>query len=165
MKIHTGSTVQAGNRVPFAPRRNMLALESRIVFDGAGATDFANQASTAASEAALMIRPAATVEIAHPVQQIKEADTLKIVTDTLVASSVELSNPTQQGRVELVFIENNLSDFQQLVAGIGAGKEIHILDATKDGLQQIAQIVAGRSNIDAFMFCLMAAMGRSNWGH
>jgi hypothetical protein len=52
-------------------------------------------------------------------------------------------------RKEIVFIEDNVADIETLIAGIGSGKEIVILDATRDGMHQIAQALAGRSGIDA----------------
>jgi len=52
-------------------------------------------------------------------------------------------------REEIVFILGNLPDIQQLVEGINSGKEVYILDPHQDGLAQMADILAGRSGIDA----------------
>jgi hypothetical protein len=52
-------------------------------------------------------------------------------------------------RKEIVFIEDNVADIDTLIKGIGSGKEIVILDATRDGVHQIALALAGRSGIDA----------------
>ncbi|WP_394780778.1 Ig-like domain-containing protein [Undibacterium sp.] len=51
--------------------------------------------------------------------------------------------------MQILFIENNIDNLQQLVQGAAAGTEIHILDASQDGLQQMATILAGRHDIDA----------------
>jgi hypothetical protein len=50
---------------------------------------------------------------------------------------------------ELVFIESDVGQLDQMIAGLGVGREVHVLDASQDGLQQIAAIVAGRSDIAA----------------
>ncbi|CAH0240659.1 hypothetical protein SRABI118_02706 [Massilia sp. Bi118] len=52
-------------------------------------------------------------------------------------------------RKEIVFIEDNVADIDILIRGIGSGKEIVILDSSRDGLHQIAEVMAGRSGIDA----------------
>jgi hypothetical protein len=55
----------------------------------------------------------------------------------------------QTGRTDILFIENNIVNYQALAASAAPGAEVHILDASKDGLQQIAQILGGRQDIDA----------------
>ncbi|MYM81168.1 DUF4347 domain-containing protein [Duganella sp. FT50W] len=57
--------------------------------------------------------------------------------------------PAPGARVEVVFIEQNVSDLDGMLRAIGGGREVHVLDAAQDGLQQMAQILAGRSGIDA----------------
>ena len=53
------------------------------------------------------------------------------------------------GRTEIVFIESDVADIDTLIRGFGAGKEIVILDAGRDGLRQIAEALEGRGGIDA----------------
>ncbi|MDP4078883.1 DUF4347 domain-containing protein, partial [Acidovorax sp. A1169] len=55
----------------------------------------------------------------------------------------------QQARVEIVFIEDNVGDIATLLEGVGAGREVHVLDSRLDGLEQMASILQGRENIDA----------------
>ena len=52
-------------------------------------------------------------------------------------------------RKEIVFIEDDVPDIDTLIQGIGSSKEIIILDSARDGLDQIAQALTGRSGIDA----------------
>ena len=59
------------------------------------------------------------------------------------------SPPTEVAKREIVFIEDNVRNISALREAIGTGKEIHILDSTQNGLQQIAQILAGQTGIDA----------------
>ncbi|MDH4872215.1 DUF4347 domain-containing protein, partial [Pseudomonas sp. BN515] len=56
---------------------------------------------------------------------------------------------TGDQRQEVVFVDNGVKDYQQLVAAIKPGTEVVVLDSSKDGLQQIADYLDGRSGIDA----------------
>ncbi len=60
-----------------------------------------------------------------------------------------MPNPSVSSRQEIVFILGNLPDIQQLLAGINPGTEVYILDSQQNGLAQMADILAGRSGIDA----------------
>ncbi|MFZ3003075.1 MAG: DUF4347 domain-containing protein, partial [Undibacterium umbellatum] len=68
---------------------------------------------------------------------------------TAPANSSAPSAPPVTGRVEIVFVEDNVRDIDTLLKGIGNGREIHILDSSKDGLKQMADILAGRKDVDA----------------
>ncbi|MBK6998773.1 MAG: DUF4347 domain-containing protein [Rhodoferax sp.] len=57
--------------------------------------------------------------------------------------------PDNPVRVEIVFIESNVPGIDVLREGIGVGKEVYVLDASQDGLQQIAALLAGRTGIGA----------------
>ncbi|HIQ45440.1 MAG TPA: DUF4347 domain-containing protein [Pseudomonas oleovorans] len=52
-------------------------------------------------------------------------------------------------RQEIVFIDGNVQDYAQLIAGVSEGSEVVVLDGSQDGLQQIADYLNGRSDIDA----------------
>ncbi|RIX42443.1 MAG: DUF4347 domain-containing protein [Rhodocyclales bacterium GT-UBC] len=65
---------------------------------------------------------------------------------------------------EIVFIESDVGNIDQLRQGIGADKEVHILDANQNGLQQIAQILAGRTGIDALHLISHGSEGSVNLG-
>jgi len=75
-----------------------------------------------------------------------------------------LLGQTPSARTELVFIESNLADIAALEAGIGAGREVHVLDAAQDGLAQIASVLAGRSGIDALHLVTHGGAGTVNLG-
>lgn len=75
------------------------------------------------------------------------ATTLDIL--TAPANSSLPSAPPAAGRLEIVFVEDNVRDIDTLLQGIGNGREVHILDSSKDGLKQMADILAGRKDIDA----------------
>ncbi|MFC0349802.1 DUF4347 domain-containing protein, partial [Undibacterium danionis] len=75
---------------------------------------------------------------------------LVIKSDPLLGQT--LQSPPASGtklRTEIIFIEDNVKDLNTLLQGIDQDKEIHVLDSTKDGLKQIADILTGRTGIDA----------------
>ncbi|NJD07394.1 MAG: DUF4347 domain-containing protein, partial [Methylococcaceae bacterium] len=53
------------------------------------------------------------------------------------------------GRLEVVFIESNVPDIQVLVNGVKPGVEVVLLEASRDGLAQMAGYLEGRTDIDA----------------
>jgi len=117
----------------YKPRRTMMALEPRIMFDGAAAATTAD----------------AVVDTKPPVQDTAAVDAAKLaqaVAD-VVPPAVQV-DPVPQ-RTEIVFIENNVADYQTLVNDAKPGEEVHVLDSSQDGLAQMAQILDGRSGIDA----------------
>ena len=63
----------------------------------------------------------------------------------MLDTDLVISGPRQ----EIVFILDDVGNYQQLAASLGAGREVVILDAAGDGLAQIAQALEGRSGIDA----------------
>lgn len=72
-------------------------------------------------------------------------------------------NDTTQPK-EILFIEGNVSDYQTLLNAAQPDIEIHLLDANQDGLAQIAQILAGRSGIDALHIVSHGSAGTLNLG-
>jgi hypothetical protein len=67
-------------------------------------------------------------------------------------------------RREIVFIEDNVADYQTIAANAGAGRQVVILDSSRDGLQQIADAVKGMSGIDALHVVTHGAEGRIGLG-
>ncbi|MGZ5559831.1 MAG: Ig-like domain-containing protein, partial [Methylobacter sp.] len=80
---------------------------------------------------------------------VRDPSELMIASDPLQGQSIQSPSTGDAPRTEIVFIESNVSGIDVLRDGIGAGKEVYVLDAGKDGLQQIASILAGRTGIDA----------------
>ncbi|MCK9622770.1 MAG: DUF4347 domain-containing protein, partial [Methylobacter sp.] len=117
----------------YKPRRTMIALEPRIMFDGAAVETVAD----AAAEPAPTVQDAAAIEAAHLAEAAAD-----------VAPPAVQTEPAPQ-RTEILFIENNVADYQTLIDGAKSGTEVHVLDAGQDGLAQMAQILDGRSGIDA----------------
>ncbi|SUD41798.1 Pyrrolo-quinoline quinone [Ectopseudomonas mendocina] len=103
-----------------------MALEPRMMFDGAVAATAAEVADTQAADA----QPTADASSSH---------------DTLAATPTG----TADNRQEIVFVDGQVQDYQQLLAGIKPGTEVVVLDPKGDGLKQISDYLSGRSGIDA----------------
>jgi hypothetical protein len=67
-------------------------------------------------------------------------------------------------RKEIVFIEDNVADYQSIAANAGAGRQVVILDSSKDGLQQIADAMKGLSGIDALHVVTHGSEGKIGLG-
>ncbi|WP_460825297.1 DUF4347 domain-containing protein, partial [Massilia solisilvae] len=60
-----------------------------------------------------------------------------------------VAGPLDATRHEIVFIEDNVENYQQLVAGVKPGVEVVVLDHTRDGLQQMLAALDGHAPVDA----------------
>ncbi len=49
----------------------------------------------------------------------------------------------------IVFIDSNLTDYQSLLTELGPDVEVHLLNADQDGVLQMAEILKGRTGLDA----------------
>ncbi|THJ16479.1 MAG: DUF4347 domain-containing protein, partial [Nitrospira sp. CG24D] len=52
-------------------------------------------------------------------------------------------------RQEILFLSTSVQDYQQLLDGISPNVEVIILDPARDGVEQMAEALAGRTGIDA----------------
>ena len=57
-----------------------------------------------------------------------------------------MSNTTSN---QIIFIDSRVQDMGSLLAGFAADAEVHVIDASLDGLSQINLALAGRSGLDA----------------
>nr|WP_288256356.1 Ig-like domain-containing protein [uncultured Pseudomonas sp.] len=103
-----------------------MALEPRMMFDGAVAATAVEVADTQTADA----QPTADASSSH---------------DNLAATPTG----TADNRQEIVFVDGQVQDYQQLLAGIKPGTEVVVLNPTGDGLKQISDYLSGRSGIDA----------------
>lgn len=113
-----------------APIRSPLALslEPRMLFDGAVAATMADTATTTADAS----------------QTQSADDSSQHATDAVTPPAA-----SSDQRQEIVFVDGKLQDAQQLIAGLPSGTEVVVLDSSKDGLQQIADYLKDRSDVDA----------------
>jgi VCBS repeat-containing protein len=141
---------------------NIVALEQRIAFDGALAPtfeamqyeQFGDQLHRNASleiPVADNISAEKAVELASAVNNI-DAAFLKLV-ETTGASVAQATS-------EIVFIDARVEDAAQLLSGIRPGVEVVLLDASRDGIGQIASVLQGRHDISAIHILSHGSEGR-----
>ena len=56
--------------------------------------------------------------------------------------------PLSQRR-EIVFVDTSVESYQTLIEGIDPSAEVFLLDSARDGIEQIAEVLQGRTGIDA----------------
>ncbi|MCP4486732.1 MAG: DUF4347 domain-containing protein, partial [Gammaproteobacteria bacterium] len=74
---------------------------------------------------------------------------LSELTLTDVAASNDLTDTAQVLAQQIVFLDTAVEDYETLMAGIDPNAEIVLLDTNRDGVEQIAEALEGRSGIDA----------------
>ncbi|WP_339463931.1 Ig-like domain-containing protein [Pseudomonas sp. EA_65y_Pfl2_P74] len=105
----------------------IMSLEPRMLFDGAVAATVADTAAQADSHATAEAAKTPTAD-----QPVASKDTHGQADATPAASPVAV--PGQS----VVFVDSRVKDADSLLQGIAPGTQVVKLDATKDGLQQIA---------------------------
>lgn len=125
----------------------IMALEPRLMFDASvAATAVAADVAVRdhGHEAAIDARPAAAAAPAPSNESAAD-------TSSLQASSGE--------RHDIVFIDNHVSNAQQIIQNLPAGTEVVVLDGSKDGLAQMARYLNGRQDIDSISLISHGATG------
>jgi hypothetical protein len=120
----------AGQRSLASPM--IMSLEPRMLFDGAVAATVADTAAQADSHAPTAADAAKAPTADHPVAS---KDTHGQADATPAASPVAV--PGQS----VVFVDSRVKDADSLLQGIAPGTQVVKLDASKDGLQQIADFL------------------------
>ena len=140
--LHRGASVRSGLLASASTPVFALALEPRVMFDGAIAATTADPLSDVLAIDTPDGAAAATQDAAAS-------------SDDLVAALVDnaggVAAPTdgRPGTTEIVFIDSRVADPDTLLSGLPADVEVVRLDAAEDGVLQIADHLAGRSDVDA----------------
>jgi len=133
MKIGSRKRANGSADTLSKPSLTAFALEPRLFFDGAAAaTADATLDAQAVTESGMQ---------SGELQSLLDA----AASYTPTAAATE----SAEQRHEILFIESNVVDYQALLAGAASGIEVHLLDAGQNGLAQIADILDGRTGIDA----------------
>ena len=119
---------------------DLVALEPRIMFDGAALATGAEVLQDTTTQDATTI-PGVDGETATDSSSAESAD------EALWSSGLSLTAPSD--RKEIVFIDTGVDDYQALMEGIDPNAEVILLDSTRDGIEQIAEILGERTDIDA----------------
>ena len=76
-----------------------------------------------------------------------------------------MSTSLLAGRTEIVFVFDDLTDWQTLVDAAPQGAEVVVLSAAQDGLAQIADHLQGRSGVDAIHVLSHGDVGQVQLGN
>ena len=144
------------------PRSSLLALETRIVFDGAAHAALAEPhdgSAGLAPKAAGVAIDAARVDVARAPAAAHTPDRGpapalvpdRVATDTTVKAPA----PTT-----IVFIDASVQNPQSLLADLKPGVEVVMLDKNSDGVQQIADALKGRHGLDSIQIISEGNSGR-----
>ncbi len=152
LKQHSAKLFYRGAHESYTPQKksvsdSIFALEPRIMFDAAGVE---TAAEIAAENVAEQQAEQALNSDVHPQDSDVHAQAVNHQNedaDELIAALSDLA-PTSN-RNEIIFIDKSVEDYQSLIAGIGSDAELVFIDSITDGLELIANVLDGRTNVDA----------------
>ncbi len=81
-------------------------------------------------------------------------------------SAFDISVPgvASEDRREIAFVDGSVTDASQIVAALDPAVEVVMIDSSRDGVEQIAAALAGRSDLDAIHIVSHGAEGRLTLG-
>lgn len=109
----------------------MLALEPRVMFDGA------------------MAGTAVAADHSHAEVHAGDGALPRVIAPALQDVSGTGARSTVDARREIVFVDTRVPDVQALLQSISASAEVVLLDTQRNGVDQIAHALAGRQGVDA----------------
>jgi VCBS repeat-containing protein len=117
----------------------LLTLEPRILFDGAGFVTGAEfvDASEGSSDFA---DAGADRGVEGSTDQNDGSELL---------SALGATGSTGNDRVEIVFVDTSVEDYQTILASFDDSIEVVLLDSESDGVEQLAAVLDNRQNVDA----------------
>src|SRR3569832_1881389 len=131
----------ASGKLPLKKSRSaILALEPRIVFDGAAGVDVAHAVADRPHVMTVFLFVFSTI-------QVRAADPAK-----------------DNGRKEAVFVDTSVSNYQTLIDGVRPGVEINLIDAGHSGLTQLAEWAETHSGYDAIYILSHGSQGQVHLG-
>ncbi|WP_426074981.1 Ig-like domain-containing protein [Janthinobacterium sp. DSP2-3-3] len=144
----------AGQGPRLRPTRSMLALETRIVFDGAAAATLADPHDAAAGG------------LHQPAIAGKAIDAGRVSAEAARSAALAPERAPAEtaaraaGPGTIVFVDASVSNPQALLAGLKPGVEVVMLDKNRDGVQQIADALKGRHDLDSIQIISEGSTGR-----
>lgn len=120
--------------------KTLLALEPRILFDGAALATGGEVAQDQTAQDPSI--PGTDADAAT-----YSGETMGTDRDASWSNSFLHATPTD--RREIVFIDTRVEDYQTIMQGIHPAAEVILLDARRDGIVQISEELKDRSDIDA----------------
>ena len=75
-----------------------------------------------------------------------------------------MNSNTNTNTNQIIFIDSRVQDIPSLLAGFSADAEVHVIDASQDGLAQMNELLAGRSGLDAIHLMGHGSSGSTQMG-
>ncbi|WP_425928250.1 DUF4347 domain-containing protein [Pseudomonas sp. NyZ201] len=125
----------------------LMALEPRIMFDASVGVVAQDAAAQTTADAA------------------KDSTSSNESSQAPAASGETASQQQGSQRNEVVFVDGQVSNVGQLLEGLSPKTEVVVLDPNKDGLQQMADYLKGRDNLDAIHLLSHGADGTVQLGN
>jgi hypothetical protein len=140
-----------------------IALEPRFMFDAAGvataadavvhdpAADALFDTADHSMDQALLDAAAQAPQPIAPAESASQpvADDLGTAQPSADMTVPSLPESAGNDRLEVVFIDSNLADYQALVSAVRPGVEVVVLDAKRSGISQVAEWAQTHSGYDA----------------
>ncbi|MBP3996508.1 Ig-like domain-containing protein, partial [Pseudomonas koreensis] len=149
---------RAGNDKVLGRRLHLLALEPRMMFDGAAVAVAQTVIDAAMAPAGQDMQAAGHDRTAAP---DSEPNT-PVTHDAAPVSAPPLT--TDVPRSEIAFVSNNLANWRELADAFASSVQVVILDGTRDGVEQMSQALAGRTGIDAIHLLTHGVAGQIELG-
>ncbi|SFG48034.1 cadherin-like domain-containing protein [Neptunomonas qingdaonensis] len=140
----------------------LLALEPRIMFDAAGVATAADLLVDTDSQPVAVAEPVVVNEAL--IQALNEIEQPFAATQVQDENNLLGAIGNEPGRVEIVFVDASIEQYQTLIDSVAEGVEVVVLDGNGDGLQQIASYLQGRSDIDAIHILSHGGVGENTIG-
>ncbi|MCB6182510.1 DUF4347 domain-containing protein, partial [Leeia sp. TBRC 13508] len=146
--VWQGKTSATTSLPVFRPKP--LVLEPRYMFDGAAVETAITGLSTDTS--------------GTDVHDVTDASLLTASADLVKDMSVVNLSTSSTAPIQIVFIEDDVPDYQQLVSQTASGSIIYVLDHTKDGLSEIASILGNYEDVSAIHIVSHGSQGSISLG-
>ncbi|NDY94073.1 DUF4347 domain-containing protein, partial [Ideonella livida] len=127
----------------------VMALEARLMFDGAAAVEAVQRQADADADPGARVIPDTPRETAR--------DT---ALEAMPGQGVASLPPALPGRAELVVIDARVPDLEGLLAALGPGRQVLVLDPSRDGLAQLQEALAGQPPLEALHLLGHGAQGQ-----
>ena len=134
-------------------------LEQRMVFDGAAvdtaadiaaepAPELAPETASVAQQSAADVAMAPSADGTGGSEPAEDAAGTNLI-ESLAAGAAAASGSGQHEATVIVFIDEAVTDFATIANAVPEGAEVHYISTDRDGLEQIAEVLAGRTGVDA----------------
>ncbi|MEL0125421.1 MAG: DUF4347 domain-containing protein, partial [Alphaproteobacteria bacterium] len=130
------------------------ALEQRIMLDGAAASSI------------LDVVESQNVINLNEVLKQNEKENLEpqLVSQDPTVSPLERSG-TETEKRNIVFIDSQVTDYDQIINTFKEGTEVHIIDANENGFEKMASILQDQNNVDAIHIIGHGSAGQILFGN